>query len=200
MNESLYLEGKSSFTLENNINVTGPEGEVCFGNTITSCLTYCVIFENNTKISVHINPATNIFSKYDHDIQINEVVNVFNVLEQILKTIIEKRIIHKIKKIILLAESELYLYKYKNNSSILIGNSDVEDSNEIVKYNSTWSNQEHENMMTAFIKLKFFDYIKPNVEVKFIKKTIEGGSIYFVKSDSSGHYFSSGSAISNESF
>jgi len=62
LNVDLFIKGKSTFTIENNLNITEPEGEVCFGNTIDSCLTYCIILEDNTKISIHINPLTNHMS------------------------------------------------------------------------------------------------------------------------------------------
>lgn len=49
INKETYLKGKSNFTLENNILLT--RTEVCFSNTIISCITYCFVTLKNEIIS-----------------------------------------------------------------------------------------------------------------------------------------------------
>lgn len=48
--------------LEDEFQVVRPEQWICYGDTITSCMTFTVVMENNWKIGVHINPLTAIYS------------------------------------------------------------------------------------------------------------------------------------------
>jgi hypothetical protein len=47
--------------LEDEFKIVRPEQWICYGDTITSCITFTVVMENNWKLGVHINPATELF-------------------------------------------------------------------------------------------------------------------------------------------
>jgi hypothetical protein len=52
-----YLQGKSRILVEDSIAFVEPEGEICYGGTIDTCTTVTVIFDDNSKIGLHINPS-----------------------------------------------------------------------------------------------------------------------------------------------
>ena len=56
-----YIKGLTRIIIENGIEYVGPEGEISYGDTITSCTTVTIIFNENHKIGLHYNPATYIF-------------------------------------------------------------------------------------------------------------------------------------------
>ena len=51
-----YVRGKSRIVVEDSIVFVEPEGEICYGDTITTCTTVTVVFDDNSKIGLHINP------------------------------------------------------------------------------------------------------------------------------------------------
>jgi hypothetical protein len=55
--KNLFLNNKSKIVKEDNIYLIEPEGEVCFGDTITECIAITLVFEGNWKIAAHINPS-----------------------------------------------------------------------------------------------------------------------------------------------
>jgi hypothetical protein len=61
-----YLQGKSRILIEDSIAFIEPEGEICYGGTITTCTTVTVVFDDKSKIGIHINPQPllerNLFS------------------------------------------------------------------------------------------------------------------------------------------
>jgi len=217
MKISKYIENIGTFTLENNINVTNPEGEICFGNTITSCLTYCIILEDNRKISVHINPITNYDSNLrnnnykkteveDSDIILesgislhksnigkkkkiisNELVNVFNVKKKIL----EKLNVYKknIKKIILLGADKYSIYKN------IFGKYFIGPDNLFEHYNKSISlikDQTPKSLLEKYFKT----YITP--KTKYLEKfsiDIQSGSIYIIKANGDGFIYNRDDSI-----
>lgn len=56
-----YLKGLSRIIIENGIEYVTPEGEISYGDTITSCTTVTIIFNGNYKIALHYNAATYAF-------------------------------------------------------------------------------------------------------------------------------------------
>jgi len=52
-----YLQGKSRILVEDSIAFVEPEGEICYGGTIDTCTTVTVLFDDNSKIGLHINPS-----------------------------------------------------------------------------------------------------------------------------------------------
>ena len=64
-----YLQGKSRILIEDSIAFVEPEGEICYGGTIDTCTTVTVIFDDNSKIGLHINPSP---------LQMREVFENFN--------------------------------------------------------------------------------------------------------------------------
>ena len=69
MTPAPYLQGKSRILIEDSIAFVEPEGEICYGGTIDTCTTITVIFDDNSKIGLHINPSP---------LQIREVFQNFN--------------------------------------------------------------------------------------------------------------------------
>ena len=69
MTPAPYLQGKSRILVEDSIAFVEPEGEICYGGTIDTCTTITVIFDDNSKIGLHINPSP---------LQIREVFQNFN--------------------------------------------------------------------------------------------------------------------------
>jgi hypothetical protein len=56
MDPKPYLQGKSRILIEDSIAFVEPEGEICYGGTITTCTTVTVVFDDKSKIGIHINP------------------------------------------------------------------------------------------------------------------------------------------------
>jgi hypothetical protein len=56
MNPSPYVKGKSRILVEDSIAFVEPEGEICYGGTITTCTTVTLVFNDKSKIGLHINP------------------------------------------------------------------------------------------------------------------------------------------------
>lgn len=46
---------------EDELKIIAPDHWICYGDTITSCITFTVVMENNWKIGAHIQPATELF-------------------------------------------------------------------------------------------------------------------------------------------
>jgi hypothetical protein len=192
LNVDLFRKGKSTFTIENNLDITEPEGEVCFGNTISSCLTFCIILEDNTKISVHINPFANHLAEgdlYPEDDQIilkkNEIINVFNAISEIKKTLLT--INKRIKKVIVLGES-----KYKVYKNILTLNTFITQQNmKEFMIENNFPGKDKYNIVPInilnFLKTEFNPFYT-DTTIFILKQNIEinGGQIYIVKSDGQG--------------
>ena len=210
LNEELYIQGLSNFVLENNITVTAPEGEVCFGNTITSCVTFCLIFQNNKKLSVHVNPATNLavyatFMDDTDSIRESEEVTIYNVFDKFLEIIalnnLSDNLANRIKKIIILAETDVQLYSDRTDNYLkTISNIDIIVPTESIEYYSKNYQLEtsDKHRMKQFIKRKLFPFVMEDAVIQFKIKTVSTGSIYFVKSDGLGVYINSnGTNIEN---
>jgi len=209
-----FLDGHSTFTVENNINITLPEGEVCFGNTITSCLTLCIIFNNNLKVSLHINPSTTLFAQAfgDNDVLKCETINPFTITQKIMETtektsdyacrkptLFEKllnfikmfKLLYRtniyIKKIILLGASTYNIYKTSSDIEFICD----ENAKDIYGRPLTKSIRQflNDNLATYIDSTKSYEYIeKQNI-------TIDGGSIYIVKADGTGVIYNSDNNI-----
>ena len=209
-----FLDGHSTFTVENNINITLPEGEVCFGNTITSCLTLCIIFNNNLKVSLHINPSTTLFAQAfgDNDVLKCETINPFTITQKIMETtektsdyacrkptLFEKllnfiktfKLLYRtniyIKKIILLGASTYNIYKTSSDIEFICD----ENAKDIYGIPLTKSIQQflNDNLATYIDSTKPYKYIeKQNI-------TIDSGSIYIVKADGTGVIYNSDNNI-----
>lgn len=170
-----YIEGKSKITVENNIYVVEPDGEICFGDTITTCLTYCFILEDNTKISAHINPFTNLSSRGifgpNQNIIENEVVNVFNVINRVTNLIINGR---KVKKIYLLgAANEYKVYRYQGSNYI----SDIDTQEMLI--NKTETGISIKDHLIASLN----EYLTPDCQIYYSKGfEIKSNGIYFINS------------------
>jgi len=182
MNLEKYLNNESVFTIENNIYVTVPNGEVCFGNTITSCLTYCFILNDNTKISVHINPSTTLFAIMLNEIEVlnNEIINVFNAHDKILQKIVNMHTTtNKIKKIILLGALKYNIFKTIDTNTRFIGDENFSLNED--KYSKS------EITIKEFLFEFFKDYItKDTIYIERFEKVIDKGNIYLVRSDGTG--------------
>ena len=177
INVSKYLDNKITFTVENNLNITLPDGEICFGNSITSCLTICLILNDNTKISAHINPSTNLLAFENDKIKKNEIVNIFNLCEKILNKL--EKINQNIKKIILLSEGSLYLYK--KDDLKFIGDSYIKIPLESKGYSVI---EEGDNPIKDFLLNYFNSFIKDKIKYLEIPGTkINDGAIYIIKYD-----------------
>jgi hypothetical protein len=81
-----YLKGLSRIIIENGIEYVTPEGEISYGDTITSCTTVTIIFNENYKIALHYNPATYLFDASSCPLNLNSM------FEQINRTIIENNL------------------------------------------------------------------------------------------------------------
>ncbi len=194
MNIQKYYEGLSNITIENNIHVTPPEGEVCFGNTITSCLTYCVILNDNTKISVHVNPFTNantIIHKFEQVIA-NESVNIFNAHIRILDILNQLNTLapRRIQKVLIVSELYPFVCYTDNEENQFIGTTDILHDNVI----SGYLDQEtyEEKPIDVFLREVWQNYMTPETEV-IIKRNIliHQGSIYMVDAEGVGKIFDS---------
>ncbi len=165
-----YIEGKSKITVENNIYIVEPDGEICFGNTITSCLTYCFILDDNTKISAHINPFTNVYNNHfvpNQDVINNEVVTVFNALNK-LKNLVPNG--KKIKKIYLLGAMDYKVYNYRGLNYIGDNTSDV------VGREVNISIKDH-------LISSLEEYLTPDRQIYLLDGfEIKGNGIYFINS------------------
>jgi hypothetical protein len=201
MNIERYHNGYSNITIENNIHVTPPEGEVCFGNAITSCLTYCVILADNTKISVHVNPATNLqaISDNNHDVITNELVNVINAPGKILSILeeIEKQrnVKQSIKKIIILGESRGYsVYNYNNGTVDINFISDTGITIENMKFALNEDYFGIENV--DFLKEIYSGFItsEPEIIVKNVQE-IKNGMVYMVDAEGNGKIYGADSNL-----
>ncbi len=193
MNIQKYYEGLSNITIENNIHVSPPEGEVCFGNTITSCLTYCVILVDNTKISVHVNPVTTLqaIENNDRDVITHEVVNVINAPEKILLILREieaqRQVKQYIKKIIIFGESRGYaVYTYNNIN--FISDIGMTIANMQFALDEDYMGIEIED----FLKNKFNEFLTEETSI-IVKdnKQIHRGSIYMVDAEGIGKIYDS---------
>jgi hypothetical protein len=181
MDLNKYLNNASTFTIENNINITSPNGEVCFGNTITTCLTYCFILNDNTKISVHINPATTVFALIEDNKSVlnNETVNIINSHEKILQKLVNmtsKDI--KIKKIILLGAKEYNVYENEDTKII---------SDEYISFVDKLKYKLSDITIKDFLFTFFKKYItKDTVYVEKFNIEIDASKIYMIRSDGTG--------------
>ena len=180
MDLNTFINGKSAITIENNIRVTPPEGEVCFGNTITSCLTYCIILVDNTKISVHINPTTNL-STLAYDIQAekaNELVTIFTVIDMIIKEIDRENKL--IKKIIIFSEAKQYICTYSGKE--FLSDNGARDLGGVVtnKNVEQWLLQQFQGRMIQ----------NPTIVIK--NREIKGGMLYMVTADGTGKIYGDG--------
>ncbi len=177
-----YLEGKSKITVENNIYLIEPDGEVCFGDTITTCLTYCFILSDRSKIAVHLNPFTNISPRSEMfrdnnspNIIQNEVVNIYNVLSLTSQRITGNK---KIIKIYIFGASEYKVYSYGQNN--FIGDNDSVGTIGVESMGYTISPKSIKQHLLDELGQLF----APEYEIKFMAdKNINLGSIYFVNSD-----------------
>ncbi len=197
MNIQKYLLGLSDITIENNIHVTPPLGEVCFGNAITSCLTYCVILDDNTKISVHVNPATTFFAinLNNQNVLQNEIVNVLNAHEKILEILKQQQKI--IRKIIILGQYNYKVYDY--NGIKFIGDETLSGTNHPVYYhtnpNISEDDEDYYNYFVAidipyFLNEVWNGFITPQTEIQVINGIdISNGKVYMVDSEGVGKIF-----------
>lgn len=176
MDITKYLDGKSKITVENNIYLIEPDGEVCFGDTITTCLTYCFILSDSSKIAVHLNIYTNIsprssifMNANSPNVIQNEVVNIYNVLN-LVRSMITGSI--KIIKIYILGASEYKVYSHNGLNFI----TDVDTVSLVGYIKSSKSIKEH-------LKHELGQLIAPNCIIKYKEDIqIQNGSIYFVNS------------------
>lgn len=175
-----YLEAKSKITVENNIYVVEPDGEICFGNTITTCLTYCFILSDSSKIAVHLNPFTNISQRSEMfkndnspNVILNETVNIYNVLNLMGRRITGNK---KIIKIYVFGASEYKVYYHNNN--YFIGDVDsVGMIGESMGYAKT------DKSIKQHLIDELGQSLSPNCCFKFMQdKEIKQGSIYFINS------------------
>lgn len=200
-----FLDGHSTFTVENNINITPPEGEICFGNTITSCLTLCIIFNNNLKISLHINPATTLFAQAfgENDVLKCETINPFTITEKIIeftektsdytcrKPSLFRQILNYINTFYQLFRSNFYIKKI-----ILLGASTYKiyksppDIEFICDINALQTgNQPSQKPIKQFLNEKLEKYINLSTPYTYVEKhntEIKDGSVYIVKADGTG--------------
>ena len=213
-----FLDGHSTFTVENNINITPPEGEVCFGNTITSCLTLCIIFNNNLKISLHINPVTTLFAQvFNEDDVLNcETINPFNITSKIMETTAKtseyacrkpslfRHVLNfintfyqlfrdnfYIKKIILLGAYQYNIYQTSSGIDFICDKNAIQTGNTL----TTKSIQQ-------FLNENLIKYINPSHPYTYVEKyeTIQQGAIYFVKADGVGIIYDTNNNIRGDPF
>ena len=184
LNLELYLKGNSTFTIENNINVTRPIGEVCFCNTITSCLTYCFITTNNYKISIHINPQNHLFCLTDVDVLSKETVNQTNIFEKVIQEL-NKIPSETIRKVIILGQTTYNTFKLRTNDNIYISEESEVYCPNVVKYEMRGYTKNDKfkwiikNALDGCINDEYQLVLKENIE-------IEKGSIYFVNALGTG--------------
>uniref|UniRef100_A0A6C0IXP3 Uncharacterized protein n=1 Tax=viral metagenome TaxID=1070528 RepID=A0A6C0IXP3_9ZZZZ len=86
--KTLFLKDKSKIVLEDNIYIIPPDGEVCFGDTITECIAITLVFEGNYKIAAHINPTDFIATMTENSGK-NTKINCHNLLYWIKRKIRE---------------------------------------------------------------------------------------------------------------
>ena len=178
MNLRKYLDGKSKITVENNIYLIEPDGEVCFGDTITSCITYCFVLSDCSKIAVHLNSFNNylarspLFGDPNPNVITNEVVNLFNVFDKIKEKIIGNK---KIIKIYISGAMNYKIYKnHDDNNKLFIGDNSAADLEYIPSAKSI-----RQHLVDEFRQL-----LAPTCEIKFMELIdIQDGSIYFINSD-----------------
>jgi hypothetical protein len=196
MDINLFSTGTSNFVLENNIQITPPSGEVCFGNTITTCLTICIILENNVKISLHINPATTFFDLENLLIRQYETINPFNLIGKIKEKIEESYSLFgesTIKKIIILGAAAYKIY-VRLDSQGKFGKKficdDIVDFMPVNKFESTTIN------VSDFILDSFKKYYVNNPEyIENYNINISDGAVYIVKADGTGIIYNSDNSI-----
>jgi hypothetical protein len=172
-----YLDGKSKITVENNIYLIEPDGEVCFGDTITTCLTYCLVLSDNSKIAVHLNPFTNYYARSPllggphSDILTNEVVNIFNVIDKIKEMIIDGK---TISKIYISGAMTYEIYNnYEDNNKPFIGDNTAADIGYAKNIKSI-----KQHLIDELGQL-----LDSNYEIKIMHNiNIANNSIYFVNS------------------
>ena len=104
-----YLKGLSRIIIENGIEYVTPEGEISYGDTITSCTTVTIIFNGNYKIALHYNAATYAFGG-------ECPLNLNNMFEQINTTILENNLSGVPIKAIYIFGSSRY---YEDNKVLL---------------------------------------------------------------------------------
>jgi hypothetical protein len=104
LNERPYLQGLSRIIVENGIEYVPPEGEISYGDTITTCTTVTIVFENNSKIGLHYNPATYLAE------QKSAPLNLDSMFDKIKEKIRENKLEgHPIKSIYILGSSSYYI-------------------------------------------------------------------------------------------
>lgn len=209
-----FLDGHNTFTVENNINITPPEGEICFGNTITTCLTLCIIFNNNLKVSLHINPATTLFAQAfgENDVLKCETINPFTITQKIMETT-EKtsdyacrkpslfkillnfmktfKLLYRtnfyIKKIILLGASTYKIYETPSKMEFICDENALQTGN-----------QPSQKSITQFLNENLVTYIDSSNPYTYIEKQniiIDHGSVYIVKADGTGVIYNPDNSI-----
>jgi hypothetical protein len=104
LNERPYLQGLSRIIVENGIEYVPPEGEISYGDTITTCTTVTIVFENNSKISLHYNPATYLADPNSTPLNIDSMFD--KIKEKIRENKLER---HPIKSIFILGSSSYYI-------------------------------------------------------------------------------------------
>lgn len=173
-----YLDGKSKIAVENNIYLIEPDGEVCFGDTITTCLTYCLVLSDCSKIAVHLNSFISYYANStmmggpQPDIISNEVVNIYNVIDKIKEKITGS---NKINKFYISGAMNYKVYiNHEDNNKLFIGDNSAD---EIGYTPSSKSIRQHLND-------EFKQLLAPRYEIKFMEKIdIQDDSIYFVNSE-----------------
>jgi hypothetical protein len=116
-----YVRGKSRIVVEDSIVFVEPEGEICYGDTITTCTTVTVVFDDNSKIGLHINPMplylreaiSNSTSTPEPIITYENIWNKISELREI-----NNKIRNAVKAVYIISSPELNIYdNYKIRSS-----------------------------------------------------------------------------------
>ncbi len=193
LNKQLYLEGKSKIVVENNIEYIEPDGEVCFGNAITSCTTYCFVFSDNSKICAHINPVTTIFSKIGFEppeVLNHEIVNFENIFDKVKEIIQEKRIEHKITKIIILSAMTLISAKMKVNNTLVLGDESIRDANSLYKGYTQITQKNRDTLVRTILNSHLKNHLNENYSLAVYTNTeIKGNkNIYIIRSDGTPYF------------
>ena len=82
--KTLFLRDKSKIVVEDNIYIIDPEGQVCFGDTIDTCMAITLVYKGNYKIAAHVN-ASYFPHVIDEIFDKNTQVNSHNLLYWIKK-------------------------------------------------------------------------------------------------------------------
>ena len=181
--DTKFINGKSKIILENNIEYVEPEGEVCFGNAITSCTTYCFILNDNSKICAHLNLPSNVINKLFNLLNY-DIVDYENIFHKVIDLMgINGKTSNPIKKIIITTVDPLYIYTNTTTKNKVICTQDIEiisQYSEIKKVEGDGGLCDLRN----FLNVALEGYLLSNYQLVYKENfKTENGHIYLIKED-----------------